>query len=202
MISFRKRKGVDILKKDVDLLIFGDSITYGIFDSENGGWVNRLRLKLESNKKQKYFVFNLGVPGQSSFDILNRVDFECKTRINKEDDSLIMFAVGIKDSQLINGKNKTNLEDFKKNISNLILKAREYSPNIYFIGLTKVVENHKGYSNEEIIKFDNIIENICKQYQINYVKLYNALSSDDYIDGVHPNSIGHKKISEVIVKQI
>lgn len=40
--------------KDIDILIFGDSITYGAWDSEKGGWVNRLRLTLE-NKGEIYF---------------------------------------------------------------------------------------------------------------------------------------------------
>ena len=38
--------------KDINILVFGDSITYGAWDKEKSGWVNRLRLALEKAKRQ------------------------------------------------------------------------------------------------------------------------------------------------------
>ena len=45
--------------KDIVSLIFGDSIVYGLYDKEFGGWVNRVRIKLEQRAKNN-FIMNLG----------------------------------------------------------------------------------------------------------------------------------------------
>ena len=52
--------------KDTVSIIFGDSISYGLYDKESLGWVNRARLNLNNN----HYIFNLAIPGQSSKDIL------------------------------------------------------------------------------------------------------------------------------------
>lgn len=46
--------------KDVNILVFGDSIVYGAWDDEKAGWVNRLRLVLEHQNDVYYNIFNLG----------------------------------------------------------------------------------------------------------------------------------------------
>ncbi len=42
----------------MNICIFGDSITYGAFDTEKGGWVNRLHLYLDSKMilKTKFII--------------------------------------------------------------------------------------------------------------------------------------------------
>ena len=40
--------------KDINILVFGDSIAYGAWDDDKAGWVNRLRLILEDNSNQYY----------------------------------------------------------------------------------------------------------------------------------------------------
>ena len=57
--------------------IFGDSITYGVIDRE-GGWANRLRKyldarTLDSNGKDLFMLYNLGISGDTSADLLARL---------------------------------------------------------------------------------------------------------------------------------
>ena len=59
------------MNKDNVSIIFGDSITYGLYDKEMCGWVNRVRQELEKIN-QNNFVINLGIPGQNSTNIKNR----------------------------------------------------------------------------------------------------------------------------------
>ena len=59
--------------KDNDYIIFGDSITYGLYDKEMCGWVNRVRQELEKIN-QNNFVINLGIPGQNSTNIKNNLN--------------------------------------------------------------------------------------------------------------------------------
>ena len=46
---------------DVNILVFGDSIAYGALDNEKGGWVNRIRLALESKSEIYFNIYNLRI---------------------------------------------------------------------------------------------------------------------------------------------
>lgn len=55
--------------------------------------------------------------------------------------------------------------------------------------------------------FKNYIVNIddskvCKNNRIRYIPMQNVLEKTDYIDGLHPNHNGHKKIAEYIIESI
>ncbi len=61
------------------VLIFGDSITYGAWDTE-AGWVERLkreahRQTIQSEGKSKIQILNLGIGGDSSTKILKRMQY-------------------------------------------------------------------------------------------------------------------------------
>jgi len=197
--------------KTINILIFGDSITYGAWDKEIGGWVNRLRLALE-NKSEAYFnIYNLGIPGETTIDLKKRFDNECNYRFNTNDKTIIIFSVGINDSQIIRDKSLVLIKDFKKNIIKLIDKAKQYTPYILFIGLTKVDENRTNpvlwdnninYSNEEVIKYNEVLKSICKEKVINYLEIFNLLDIKDLDDGLHPNNNGHQKLCEEILKYL
>ena len=87
--------------KDIVTIIFGDSISYGLYDKEYLGWVNRVKLNLNSN----HYIFNLAIPGQSSKDILNKFEIELQNRYNNLDSFKLIFAFGIKDAILLNKDN-------------------------------------------------------------------------------------------------
>ncbi len=194
--------------KNINILIFGDSITYGAWDKENGGWVNRLRLALE-NKRETYFnIYNLGIPGETTINLKKRFDNECNYRFNTNDKTIIIFSVGINDSQIIKDKNLVLIKDFKKNVIDLIDKAKQYTLYILFIGLTKVDENRTkpvlwdkniNYSNKEVMKYNEVLKNICKEKVINYLDIFNLLDTKDLDDGLHPNNSGHQKLCEEIL---
>ncbi len=74
------------------ICIFGDSITWGAFDYKNGGWVGRLRNYFEE-KDEEIEVYNLGVAGNKTKDLLAR--FENEVKVRKVD--VIVFAIGIND---------------------------------------------------------------------------------------------------------
>lgn len=197
--------------KDINILIFGDSITYGAWDKENGGWVNRLRLALE-NKSEAYFnIYNLGIPGETTINLKKRFDNECNCRFNNNDKTIIIFSIGINDSQLIEGKSAVLMKDFKKNIIELIDKAKQYTSHLLFIGLTKVDEtrtkpvswdNNINYANEDVIKYNEELKKICKEKVVSYLDIFNLLDTKDLDDGLHPNNNGHQKLCEGILKYL
>ena len=146
--------------KDTTILIFGDSVAYGLLDMEYGGWTDRMRKKLQKENKQNYYIYNLSVLGQTTHDILKRFNNECKARMNKFDNFIIIFEIGLKDAQIRkNNKNRTTIIKYREDTIKLIQNAKKYSKNIIFMGLTKVNETkkrYKGYFNAEI---KNMIKN-------------------------------------------
>ena len=198
--------------KDINILIFGDSITYGAWDKEKGGWANRLRLALENDNSNNYYnVFNLGISGDVTEGIKNRFDNECKIRFAKEDNTIIIFSIGINDTQNIKDKYRVSLETFKNNIIALINSAKKYTDNILFIGLTKVDESKvtplpwnkdKCYLNNKITIFDKELKNICLENNIDYLYIYDLLEVDELFDGLHPNNVGHQKICDKVKTKI
>src|SRR3989338_5108 len=126
------------------ILCFGDSITFGRGESSNKGWCDRLKDYFEV--KEYNGVYNLGVPGHTSTDLLKRFDSEAKGRIRikrPSDKYLILIAIGTNDSKwdgMPENNPRTTDKQFRKNIKKLIVKAKSYKANLAFIGLPPVDE--------------------------------------------------------------
>ena len=99
------------------IVVFGDSIVHGVGDIEKGGWVARLRLYLDKdNSKKDFSVYNRGISGDKTEDLLKRFKVECSA-INPE---IIIFAIGENDSQYITRMDnpRVPLNKFEKTLKN------------------------------------------------------------------------------------
>ena len=192
--------------------IFGDSITYGAWDKQNGGWVNRLRLAYENSQPNDRFnFFNLGISGENILEVNERFDRECQHRIKKDEYNMIIIAIGINDSQTRSNKDYVPLPIFETTLKELIQKAKTYTNNLLILGLTKVDETfctprknspHIYYYNHKIKQYDNIIKQTCLENKIDYLYLYDLLNNNELSDGLHPNEIGHQKMCDIIKNKI
>ncbi|TRZ65031.1 MAG: SGNH/GDSL hydrolase family protein, partial [Spirochaetia bacterium] len=114
------------------ILVFGTSITYGVWDIE-GGWVQRLRKFLDYKNilEEGYFlVYNLGISGDNTGNLLERFELETKFRLKDEDGEIVfIFSVGTNDSQFVRSKNSLRVspEKFKDNLQSLINSAKQFS---------------------------------------------------------------------------
>lgn len=196
------------------ILIFGDSITYGASDLE-GGWVARLRKYVDQKglTDPDYYniVYNLGISGNNSTHILKRFEFEVQQRIDEDEDTVIFFAVGTNDSQLFKGNFRTEPDQFEKNLAQLYALARKYSQKVIFVGLFPVDEaktcprpshQEKFYKNENLERNNKIIKEFCQQNKLLFIDIYDHFGKTEYLklldDGLHPNIEGHKQIYELI----
>jgi len=198
------------------ILIFGDSITYGAWDKE-GGWVQRLRRFLDEKNLTSpdfYFVvYNLGISGDTSEDLLERFEFETKQRLKEHKETIVAFAIGINDSQFVHseGDHRVPIEKFKNNLQELIKLAQKFSLKIIFVGLTPVDEKRttpipwdsdKFYKNEYIEKYNQVIKKVCEENKIYFIEIFEKFKATGYQqlleDGLHPNSKGHKRIFEIV----
>jgi len=180
--------------------VFGDSITWGAYDIE-GGWANRLRKYLEERDEDYFEVYNLGISGDNTDDLLKRFKNENEVRTPNS----IIIAIGINDSQYINSKDnpRISLEEFETNLFSIIRDARVFTSEIIFVGLTKVDESKllpvswdltKYYDNENISLYNNKIKEICEKNNLPFIEMMDLLEDEDLSDGLHPNSVGHEKM--------
>lgn len=189
----------------MNILIFGDSITWGAYDPEQGGWATRLQNYFES-QDDGIGVYNLGISGNTTADLLERIEVETKSR----KPNLIIFAIGINDAQFIHSTNdlRVSLDEFQQNIAKLHSIAKKFTGKIVFVGLTEVDESktkptssnadiwdaNKSYTNENIKRLDNAIEGFCENNKLKFISMESVVGNDDLIDGLHPNTQGHIKI--------
>ncbi len=193
------------------ILVFGDSIVYGSWDSQ-GGWVERLKKvahakTLQSQGEQKTQVLNLGIGGDTSTKILKRLDAEITARFSPSWPFAFVFSFGANDERTIQGKPETSLEEFKQNAQAIIDIAKKHSQAILFVAappLSQPEVMFKGveYSDERIVEYQDALQEIVEAAGIKFVDVREALeAAEDNIfsyDGLHPNDLGHQIIAEVV----
>jgi len=189
------------------ICVWGNSIAWGAWDPEKGGWVNRLRLALEE-VDDDLMVYNLGVSGDTSTDFLERFDGEAKAR----EPSTIIFSVGDNDAAvtLSAKKHLVSLEQFEKNIRELIRQARTWTDRILFVGTQGIDETKTNpvswnsdiaYKKEDVKQYEDKIKQIASEKQAHFVAIP-WLEPHEFEDGLHPNTKGHENIMQAVKKYL
>lgn len=191
------------------ILCFGDSITFG--EGYNGGWCGYLKKWFESSEGYNQ-VYNLGINGQKSSDLLERFDTETKARLRFREPNeayLTIIAVGTNDSKYNGSVSDQNVlvteNEFRNNILELIRKAKTFKQKVAFLGLPPVDElktldreNGTALTNERVTKFNNIVRECCKTEKLPFLDLNKIMLKKDYKilleDGLHPNAKGYRFI--------
>lgn len=198
------------------IFVFGDSITYGKWD-ESGGWVQRLRNYIDQKynlgqEEGNVQVYNMGIPGDFVGGVLNRFQNEFEARFTNENEKiLIIFAVGINDSNPNNWKTQkqTPPQQFKENFLKMVKVASRSNCQIMVLGLTPVnpAKSKKlGFTNEKVKEYDLYISEICREAGVTKIELFDNLLASDYsenlVDSVHPDSRGHEMIFQKVLAEI
>ncbi|MDP3882196.1 MAG: SGNH/GDSL hydrolase family protein [Nanoarchaeota archaeon] len=182
------------------ICIFGASSTHGFYDVEKGGWPDRLKsyLYTKNSEEDYYEVFNLGISGNTTEDLLARFKNEASTR----KPTIIIISLGDNDSAL-----NISLKKYEENMNTIIKQAKEFTKNIVILGAKKVNEKITNpvpwnkdahYTNANIQKYDDKLKEISEKGKVSYLSLFNLLNDSDLHDGLHPNSQGHEKIFQVV----
>lgn len=198
------------------ILVFGDSITQGIHDTECGGWADRLKAygfqeTERTDWGRDYSIFNLGVAGDCTSLLMSRFDNEVSARIKeKSDEHLVIFAVGVNDTQRYVSDNhiKTPTGQFTNNLENLHKKALEYVGRVAFVGLLPIREelvqpmpwaDDRGHYGEDVVEYDKAISDFCEDKGCLFIPMQDMFDGqfEKYLpDGIHPNAEGHRLIFE------
>jgi lysophospholipase L1-like esterase len=200
------------VQEEMRIAVFGDSIAWGAWDKDGGGWVDRL--KRHMLEPQGYeFVYNFGDTGSDTKRILRHVDTDSKIALAKKykENNMIIFSVGKNDAIYFTDTKKMNipLRQFETNLRKMINIARQYVDKIAFTGLLDVDETNQknfsenvSYQNKNFSKYDKMIQRVCKEEKIHFIPLFGKISYDLRWDGLHPKPEGHKKIFEIVLSYL
>jgi len=167
----------------MQVAVIGDSIVHGGIDKEGGGWVNRLKIHSDGEKRGDH-VFNLGLGGNNSRHMLERADIEIKARVGHVKN--IIFSTGTNDMNL-----KIPLSEFQENLERLGKIATGYGKKVYFMGLFLRTDRDTA---KETKDYDDVIRDVCKSGGYTYLPTADVICAEDLLDGCHPNARGHAKL--------
>ncbi|MDD5454043.1 MAG: GDSL-type esterase/lipase family protein [Candidatus Ratteibacteria bacterium] len=161
------------------ILVFGDSITYGAWDIE-GGWVQRLRKYFDKKTVSKPefwnsdfpLIYNLGISGNTITDVLNRFKDETDAKLVEKDEGeniFFIFNIGVNDCCILKRENRfvTSPYDFDTTLCYLINAAKRYSNYMLFVGAGMVDESrttpvpwddNRSYLNKYILYYNKLIK--------------------------------------------
>ena len=193
------------------VLVFGDSIAYGAWDTE-GGWVDRLKRQMHrrvigSGSSDKIQVINLGIGGDTSTGVLSRFDDETVPRISAKWSLVIVIAIGTNDSRMKDGVIETLPDQFRNNLTTIIEKARRYTQDILLVDLPPMADDvvqfgEKQYTNERIAEYAQIVKGVAKEEGLAFADLGEKFVKTDanlfYEDSLHPSDAGHEIIMEIV----
>jgi lysophospholipase L1-like esterase len=200
------------------VLIFGDGITQGFWDLEYGGWVQRIRKTYDQQSiknlaGEKTDTFNLGVDGDTTTAIVKRLSYEIEARRWQDDPFVLVFQVGLNDTQFAGEEVMSTPEQYGDELDVLISSAQHYSDHVLFVGLTPVddelcnpwLHSQAGVSfkNERIREFDGTLRKICLEKNISCVQVFEKFQEEQgkrnlLADGLHPNNDGHQLIADLV----
>ena len=205
----------------MNLLFFGDSIVQGMWD-ENGGWPSRIKQEiykrhLESAEPYNHYnmVYMRGVSSNTSEDLKKRIDEELKDATEHSSSEVtVVFSIGINDCGISNRENKVSKEDYRENLRDIIDKSENYAEQVIAVGLNPIDERRlleeksaDKYTNSEVREYNDILREVCSEKGAKFISIFEELTEDKdwnrkLFDGLHPNSEGHKKIYEIVKKEI
>ncbi len=197
--------------KSARIYAFGDSLTYGAWDSQ-GGWCDRIKRKLHEKmidgEGGKFQMFNLGIGGEHSRGLLGRIKNEMDARYRPDWPAIIIIGTGANDTRYVEGGDpNVSLDEYKRNLLEILSIARTYTDKILFVGVGVVeneIQDFKGtlLSNELLRDHYKVMANVADDEGVPIVNVNSGLEASDksvyFRDGVHLNEEGHKIVSELV----
>jgi len=202
------------------ILVFGDSSTYGAWDYDGGGWVNRLRKfldqKMAAHPKEFYMTYNLGIDGHSTEDWSPIFEEELKTRakiaIEYDEPIVVIIELGGNDSYFINSQLRHNVphQEFQKRLQKLFSIAKKTTKHVFYVSpapcdesktIPWVGDRELTFKNEYFKEYSNLAKAVCKVEKVGFIDVFDNVKKTAGFasrDGLHLSSKGHQKMFEIV----
>lgn len=162
------------------VVAFGDSLVFGVGSTKENDFVSQLGTRLGAD------ILNLGVPGDTTKDGLDRID-----EVLALNPGMVIVLLGGNDAL-----RKIPREDTRKNISEIVVRLQEVGSVVVLVGV------RGGLFGDP---FDEMYEELAR--------FYGAVLVPDILDGIllnpeltadqiHPNDAGYTIVSDRIYKKV
>ncbi|MBU0721139.1 arylesterase [bacterium] len=183
LVIFLKESKTDlarnVLKKDAEILAFGDSLTYGFGASSASSYPVLLE------KKSGFHVTNAGINGEESSEGLVRLAQMLKNRPD-----LVILCHGGNDIL-----RKLSEEELKSNLIAMIDLIKQSGAEVLLVGVPDF--NMFGFGTHsvyyEVAKLRDVM---FEDEVLSYIELHRELKSDY----VHPNAKGYERMAEAFME--
>ena len=183
------------------VLCFGDSITNGA-GADGNGWVEQINMKSDS-----VIFINAGRNGRKTSDKKQLLPILEKYH----DIDYVLFLLGVND---LKDGNDSMVAVCVNNMQWMIDRVREKNKNIKIVimapcslsfeKMSEINKNKKYNTNTEksLIKLGVKYKELAVKNSVWFIDLFNAVSTENFLDGVHPNVKGYKQISDVVWRRL
>lgn len=212
-------KIISLLNNEVfqmhQIMCFGDSVTYGEKDLSLGGWVERLKLdyltQYASSEYQKTFIFNLGVPSETTDGLAHRIENEVKARVYPKQSNTAILFYGLNDLVIHKNKNRVPIEYFRRNLLSAINALMEVNVQVMLINLPDFDKTNDGVIDsagklrnlDDVSLYNQALSHIAAELKVTLIDLNSAFKKHPlqdllHSDGIHPNAKGHEVIYQLL----
>ena len=195
---------IQIEEKQIRVGCIGDSITFG-----DGVWQTRKKdawtYVLDRKLPERYHVYNYGVSGATAQFISDNpyVYHEEWDTIHKNPMDVYILMLGTNDSKDHNWNSKRFKKDYTKLVEDIL--SLPTHPELVIMLPCRVYAPINGMNNDTLkLEVIPIVNSIAKKYDVPVINLYAATEKhpEYFIDGVHPDEAGNKKLAEIIYKKL
>jgi len=159
------------VKSGEKVAFLGDSITQFGQDANNpGGYVNLIAKGLEANGV-KIEVIGAGISGHTSIDMLKRLDNDV---LNKKTQWMTL-SCGVND--VWHGANGVPLEDYKKNITEIVDKAQAAGVKVVILTSTMIGENQADANNQKLVGYNEFLHSLAAEKKCQLADLNAAMQA-------------------------
>ena len=186
-----------------NFVLIGDSLTFGYGISKSKSWAHGLKNYFIS-KNINYTVFNKGINGNTTTDMLNRFT-EDVISLNPSK----IFIMGGTSDLLSNHSINSIIDNIELMIKEGLSKTKDIT-----IGIPPRVikEDAKrlfmpsltyDYCEENLPKLKEALIKLCTEYNIKFIDFYSLTlnNNDIYIDGIHFNNEGHEILLDEFINE-
>ena len=196
-----------ITVKNGDRIAFlGDSIT----QQGNGpsGYLNLVMSALEANGI-KAVKIPAGISGHKSNQMLDRLERD----VIRKKPQIMTLSCGVND--VWHGKRGVPLENYRKNITQIVEKAQAAGIKVYILTSTMISENPQSANNQKLAAYNDFLRTLAKeksctlvdlnadmQKQIASIKAEQPNFKGNFltVDGIHMNPLGNIMMAKGILR--
>ncbi len=184
------------------ICFFGDSFTNGVGDDECLGWVGRACAH-QRKAGADLTVYNLGIRGNTSADILGRWQQEARARMAAGEDAKLVFSFGTNDcAKGEDGRARLAQNDRLKNARAILVAAPKLWPTL-FVGPLPIAGDL--VANKRLSDLSRQIGVFAKAHGVEYLDVFTHMHTNDTWqkecadgDGVHPGSASYQAIADMV----